>query len=73
MGFDGFAANEQSVYASLHALLIVSEAARKLGAAAETFVPIQPWPAIRSIGNVLRHEYDGSIPIQFGGLSRVAI
>jgi uncharacterized protein with HEPN domain len=27
MNFDGFAANELAVYASLHALLIVSEAA----------------------------------------------
>jgi uncharacterized protein with HEPN domain len=62
MEFDGFAANSQAVYASLHALLIISEAARKLGAEAETLVPSQPWPEIRGIGNVLRHEYDGVDP-----------
>jgi len=62
MDFDGFAANDQAVYASLHALLIVSEAARKFGGAAEALVPSQPWPEIRSIGNVLRHEYDGIDP-----------
>ena len=57
MTFGGFAANDQAVYASLHALLIVSEAARKLGVMAETLVPSQPWPQIRGIGNVLRHEF----------------
>jgi uncharacterized protein with HEPN domain len=62
MEFDAFAANVQAVYASLHALLIVSEAARKLGAAAEKLMPSQPWPEIRGIGNVLRHEYDGVDP-----------
>jgi uncharacterized protein with HEPN domain len=60
--FDEFAANEQAVFASLHALLIVSEAARRLGTAAENLAPSQPWPAIRAIGNVLRHEYDGVDP-----------
>ena len=62
MEFDAFAANIQAVYASLHALLIVSEAARKLGVEAENLVPSQPWPEIRGIGNVLRHEYDGVDP-----------
>jgi uncharacterized protein with HEPN domain len=57
-----FAANEQALYASLHALLIISEAARKLGDEAVEFVPGQPWDAIRSVGNVLRHEYDGVDP-----------
>ncbi len=40
------------------ALLIVSEAARKLGSHAEQLAPDQPWADIRSIGNVLRHQYD---------------
>ena len=62
VNFDDFAANDQAVYASLYALLIVSEAAKKLGATAETLVPGQPWADIRSIGNVLRHEYDGIDP-----------
>jgi uncharacterized protein with HEPN domain len=43
-------------------LLRLSEAARKLGPAAERLMPDQPWPAIRSIGNVLRHEYDSVDP-----------
>ncbi len=62
MDFAAFDANEQALYASLHALLIVSEAARKLGDEADVLVPGQPWQSIRSIGNVLRHEYDGIDP-----------
>ena len=59
---DAFAANEQAVYASLYALLIVSEAARKLADEADALVPGQPWADIRSIGNVLRHDYDSVDP-----------
>ena len=62
MDFEAFLANEQAVYASLHALLIVSEAARRLGAEAAVLVPGQPWADIRALGNVLRHEYDGIDP-----------
>lgn len=43
-------------------LLRISEAARKLGDEAERLMPDQPWPAIRSIGNILRHEYDAVDP-----------
>ena len=60
--FDHFARDEQALYASLYALLVISEAARKLGNQAETLVPGQPWADIRSIGNVLRHYYDGVDP-----------
>ena len=46
----------------MHALLIISEAARRLGNEAETLAPDQPWQSIRSLGNVLRHAYDGVDP-----------
>ena len=36
----------------------ISEAAKKLGADAEKLCPEIPWPNIRALGNVLRHEYD---------------
>jgi uncharacterized protein with HEPN domain len=62
MDLTAFAASEQTLFASLHALLIISEAARKLGDEANSLVPGQPWADIRSIGNVLRHEYDGVDP-----------
>ena len=36
----------------------ISEAARKLGTSAEEVCPELPWPQIRGVGNLLRHEYD---------------
>ncbi|HEU0154616.1 MAG TPA: HepT-like ribonuclease domain-containing protein [Stellaceae bacterium] len=59
---ESFVTNEQAFFAILHALLIISEAARKLGDEAEILAPDQPWPAIRSVGNVLRHAYDDVDP-----------
>jgi uncharacterized protein with HEPN domain len=46
----------------LYALLIISEAARKLRNQADRLAPDQPWPDITSIGNVLRHQYDDVEP-----------
>ncbi|NJL08670.1 MAG: DUF86 domain-containing protein [Methylacidiphilales bacterium] len=42
-----------------YCLLRISEAATKLGPAAEALAPDQPWPQIRTVGNWLRHRYDG--------------
>lgn len=53
-----FAQDEKALFAVLHALLIISEGARKLGDDAASLAPEQPWPAIRAIGNILRHQYD---------------
>ncbi|MGX6647593.1 HepT-like ribonuclease domain-containing protein [Maricaulaceae bacterium MS644] len=39
-------------------LLIISEAAVKLGAGAESQAPEIDWRGVRGIGNVLRHGYD---------------
>lgn len=60
--FQAFLADEQSTYAVLHALLIISEAARRLGKDAEDLAPTQPWRSIRALGNMLRHEYGGIDP-----------
>jgi uncharacterized protein with HEPN domain len=62
LDFAAFSSNEQVLYAVFHALLIISEAARKLQGDAERMIPSQPWPAIRAIGNVLRHQYDDVNP-----------
>jgi uncharacterized protein with HEPN domain len=37
---------------------IVTEAARRLGQAAELYCPEIPWRDIRDLGNVIRHAYD---------------
>ena len=39
-------------------LLMISEAAIRLGSQAETLCPGPPWNNIRGIGNWIRHQYD---------------
>jgi uncharacterized protein with HEPN domain len=36
----------------------ISEASRKLGSIAEEMCPEIDWPALRAVGNILRHEYE---------------
>jgi uncharacterized protein with HEPN domain len=48
----------KTVRAIERSLAIISEAAVKLGKAAEIACPDQPWRKIRDLGNVLRHAYD---------------
>jgi uncharacterized protein with HEPN domain len=56
--FDRFAADPKCQDAVERWLLRISEAARKLEGIVDAIVPDQPWSDIRSVGNVLRHEYD---------------
>jgi uncharacterized protein with HEPN domain len=62
MDLANFVAQEHVVFAVLYALLVISEAARKLGEQADRLAPDQPWADIASIGNVLRHQYDDVEP-----------
>jgi uncharacterized protein with HEPN domain len=59
-GLDGaaFAENDQAIFAVKYALMIISEAAIKLGDTAAALQPNIPWREIRGIGNRLRHAYD---------------
>jgi uncharacterized protein with HEPN domain len=43
-------------------LLRISEVARKLEGVIEDIASDQPWSDIRSLGNVIRHEYDAVDP-----------
>lgn len=52
-----FTENEQALFAVQHALLIISEAAAKLGDLAVELCPAIAWRDIRGLGNRLRHEY----------------
>lgn len=46
---------------------IISEASRALPEEVRNLQPEVPWPQVRTIGNVLRHEYHGlSDPIIWG-------
>lgn len=62
MSLEAFVAEEVVIFGVQYALLIISEAARKLGPHAERLAPGQAWGDIRSIGNVLRHQYDDVDP-----------
>jgi uncharacterized protein with HEPN domain len=52
------AGDDRTLFACQYALLIISEAAKRLGSQAEVLCPGQPWRDIRGIGNHLRHAYD---------------
>jgi len=58
MDVDSYAQDERTQAAVERKLLIVSEAAIRLGDRAEILCPGVPWRDIRGIGNWLRHAYD---------------
>jgi uncharacterized protein with HEPN domain len=58
MDFSVFKADEKTNAAMERKLLLLSEAARRLGDDSEKLCPSIPWNNIRGIGNWLRHQYD---------------
>jgi uncharacterized protein with HEPN domain len=58
MHFEAFRSNPMAVAAVERKLLVISEAAIRLGDEAERRYPDQPWRDIRGIGNQLRHAYE---------------
>jgi len=58
MDFETFREDPKTVAAVERKLLLVSEAAVRLGEDAERLCPGLPWHNIRGIGNWLRHQYD---------------
>lgn len=59
----GFVADIKTRFAVERALLIIAEAATKLGAEAERAHPDVPWHEIRGLGNRIRHAYDQISPL----------
>jgi uncharacterized protein with HEPN domain len=57
-----FASNRLTRDAVERCLLRISEAARKLEGVIDNVASDQPWSDIRSLGNVIRHEYDAVDP-----------
>jgi uncharacterized protein with HEPN domain len=55
----GFVAADQTIRAAKYSLLVISEAATKLGDLTAELCPSIPWQKIRGLGNRLRHEYHG--------------
>ena len=58
MDLEEFREDPRTVAAVERKLLLISEAAIRLGADAERSCPGLPWNNIRGIGNWLRHRYD---------------
>ena len=58
MGLPDFSKDRKTCDAVERCLERISEAAKKLGPAAETLCPAIPWPSVRGLGNLMRHEYD---------------
>ena len=58
LNLDAFLRDAKSQAAVERKLLVISEAAVRLGESAETLCPGIPWRDIRGIGNWLRHQYD---------------
>ena len=52
-----FAGADQTIRATKYSLLVISEAATKLGDLASDLCPSIPWREIRGLGNRLRHDY----------------
>lgn len=57
--FDDFETDRILKYAVQRAIEIISEASRALPDDVRALQPDVPWPEVRAIGNVLRHEYEG--------------
>ena len=58
MDLDAFREDPKTIAAVERKLLLISEAAVRLGEDAERLCPGLPWHNIRGIGNWLRHRYD---------------
>lgn len=58
MDLETFRADSKTIAAVERKLLVISEAAIRLGENAQTLCPGLPWNSIRGIGNWLRHQYD---------------
>jgi uncharacterized protein with HEPN domain len=57
--FDSFKTNSTDVRACSYSIMVISEAVRRIPLPWLSDDRDTPWHAIRSIGNKLRHEYQG--------------
>jgi uncharacterized protein with HEPN domain len=56
--FESFRRDPKTVAAVERKLLVISEAAIRLGSEAIVLCPDQPWHKIRGLGNWIRHQYE---------------
>ena len=58
MDFEVFRSDAKTVAAVERKLLVISEAAIRLGDQGPALCSDQPWPKIRGTGNWIRHQYE---------------
>ena len=58
MDFAAFQSDPRTAAAVERKLLLISEAATRLGDQGPALCPDQPWPKIRGAGNWIRHQYE---------------
>jgi uncharacterized protein with HEPN domain len=58
MDFEAFRSDAKTVAAVERKLLVISEAAVRLGEQAPALCPEIPWHKVRGAGNWLRHQYE---------------
>jgi uncharacterized protein with HEPN domain len=58
MDFEAFREDPKTVAAVERKLLVISEAAIRLGEQGPVLCPDQPWHKIRGTGNWIRHQYE---------------
>ena len=58
MDFEAFREDSKTVAAVERKLLVISEAAIRLGDQGPALCPDQPWHKIRGTGNWIRHQYE---------------
>ena len=58
MDFEAFGEDPKTVAAVERKLLVISEAAIRLGDQGPALCPDQPWHKIRGTGNWIRHQYE---------------
>jgi uncharacterized protein with HEPN domain len=58
MDLEAFRSDAKTVAAVERKLLVISEAAIRLGDQGPALCPDQPWPKIRGTGNWIRHQYE---------------
>jgi len=58
MSLEAFAADEQSLYATVRALEIVGEATKRLPERVRSLQPAVPWREMAGIRDVMIHQYD---------------
>ena len=68
LDYDGFAADERTIYATVRALEIVGEAAKRVPDEVRSLDPTIPWRKMAGMRDVIIHRYDEVDLLQVWGV-----